>query len=278
MFFEAGQKLRALREALGLTLRQVEEASAAVSASHGTSEFHIPLSRLSEIETKGIIPSMHRFYSLSAIYRADLYELLGWYGVDLSQLAKDMQSSEPPRTHLSKALQRVGQINVPVQLDPGFDMRRTAHMGRMIQNWGVVPMAFLSDLMESEYSYGFVGIEDLTMYPLIMPGSFLQIDERRAKVVEGQWRSEYERPIYFVEMRDGFTCCWCKLQENRIVLQPHPLSPAAVRDYKYPQEAEILGQVVGLAMRLDDLRTGQFGRFSPEPKAPRPNALPSRPC
>jgi len=277
MFFEAGQKLRALREALGFTLRQVEEAAAVIAANNKSSEFFLPLSRVSEIETKGIVPSMHRLYALAAIYHTDLYELLGWYGIDLSRLAKDMQSSEPPRTHLSDALMRVGQVNVPVRLDPGFDIRRTAHMGRMIQNWGVVPTAFLSELMESEYSYGFVGIEDLTMYPLVMPGSFLQIDERRDKVVEGQWRSEYERPLYFVEMRDGFTCCWCKLQESRIVLQPHPLSPAAVRDYKYPQDAEILGQVVGMAMRLDDLRTGQFGQFSPEPKAPRPSALPSRP-
>jgi transcriptional regulator with XRE-family HTH domain len=269
LFFEAGQRLRALREQLGLTLRQVEEASAAIAQAHQSDEFNLPLSRLSEIETKGLLPSIHRLYTLSAVYRADLHEILEWYGIELGQLAKDMQASEPPRSHLSKAISRVNMVSLPVQLDPGFDIRRTSHMGRMIQSWGVVPMAFLAGMADSEYSYGFIGVEDLTMYPLVMPGSFLQIDERRNKVVEGQWRSEYERPIYFVEMREGFACSWCKLQENRIVLQPHPLSPAAVRDYKYPQDAEILGQVVGVAMHFDDLRTGQFGRFSSEPRALR---------
>ena len=277
MFFEAGQRLRARREQLGFTLRQVEEASAAIAQAHQSDEFNLPVSRLSEIETKGLLPSIHRLYTLSAVYRADLHEILEWYGIRLTELTRDINTSEPPRSHLSKAISRVPNVNLPVELDPGFDIRRTSHMGRMIQSWGVVPMTFLAGMADSEYSYGFIGAEDLTLYPLLMPGSFIQIDERRNKVMEGQWRSEYERPIYFVEMREGFACAWCRLQESRIILQPHPLSPTPVRDYKYPQDAEILGQVVGVAMRFDELRGGQIGRFSSEPKPQRPNALANRP-
>jgi hypothetical protein len=36
-------------------------------------------------------------------------------------------------------------------------------------------------------------------------------------------------------------------------LQPHPLSPAQVRILKHPQEAEVIGQVVGVAMRIGNL-------------------------
>ena len=39
-----------------------------------------------------------------------------------------------------------------------------------------------------------------------------QVDETKNKVAEGMWRSEFERPIYFVEMRDGYTCCWCSIK------------------------------------------------------------------
>lgn len=276
MFFEAGQRLRTKREALGLTLRQVEEATASISESHQCAEFTVPLSRLSEIETKGMIPSIHRLYALAAVYRTDLLEILNWYGIRIDDTAKDMLSAEPANSHLTNGLVPGATVKMPVQLDPGFDIRRTCHMSRMVQNWGAVPMAFLAEMAESEYSYGFVGVQDLTMYPLVMPGSFLQIDERRNKVIEAQWRSEYERPIYFVEMREGFACCWCRMQENRIVLQPHPLSPVNVREFKYPQEAEVLGQVVGIAMRFDDLRNGQLARASSEPKAQRLHAALSR--
>ena len=90
------------------------------------------------------------------------------------------------------------------------------------------------------------------MYPLLMPGSLVQIDAAKTKVCEGTWRSEYERPVYFVETRDGFTCCWCAMQQNQLVLQSHPLSPVPPRFLKDQRDAEIIGQVIGVAMRLGD--------------------------
>jgi len=65
-------------------------------------------------------------------------------------------------------------------------------------------------------------------------------------------RSEYERPIYFVETREGHTCCWCSMRREDVILQPHPLSPVPVRVLRHPQEAEIIGQVVGVAMKLTE--------------------------
>jgi hypothetical protein len=95
------------------------------------------------------------------------------------------------------------------------------------------------------------------MYPLLPPGTFLQVDESRSQVTQGIWRSEYERPIYFVETRDGYTCSWCSLKGDHIVLQPHPLSPVAVRVMRHPQEAEIVGQVVGIALKLGEWRPAE---------------------
>jgi hypothetical protein len=144
--------------------------------------------------------------------------------------------------------------SIPVKLDPGFDLRATSDLGRMVQQWGTVPLSMLSHLAAQDYTYAFIGHEDFTMYPILQPGSFVQVDESRTRVVERQWRSEYERPIYFVETRDGFTCCWCSFGlNNSLVLQPHPLSPAQVRILRHPQEAEVIGQVVGIAMRIGDL-------------------------
>jgi len=139
-------------------------------------------------------------------------------------------------------------------MDPAFDDRRTSHLGRMVEQWGPVSFAYLAQFANSDFTYGYIGHEDFTMYPILPPGSFVQVDESRSKVVEGVWRSEYERPIYFVETRDGHTCCWCSMRrdEDELVLQPHPLSPVPVRVLRHPQEAEVLGQVVGVAMKLTE--------------------------
>ncbi len=252
--FSGGQNLRALREQLGLTMRDVESASARVAEKHGNDEFSIPPSRLSDVETKGVIPSIYRLYSLAVIYRRDIREFLSWYGVDLNCMAADLELSMPPKSHFSEALSGVSAVQVPVRLDPSFDIRRSCNFGRLVEQWGLVPLAYLTQFANCQYTYGYIGSEDLTMFPLLPPGSFVQVDESKSRVLEGGWRSEYERPIYFVETRNGHTCCWCTLAREEIILQPHPLSPVPAKVLRYPQEAEVIGQVVGVAMRLGEWR------------------------
>lgn len=155
-------------------------------------------------------------------------------------------------------------LRIPLAMDPSFGIRPATNIARMIQKWGTVPAAFLKQFAESPHTYAFVGTEDVTMYPLVLPGSFLQIDESRTEILSERWRSEYERPIYFIETTDGFLCSWCSLKDrSQLIIQPHPLSPAAPRLFKYRQDAKIIGQVVAVAMRLD--------QWSPELKEePKP--------
>jgi transcriptional regulator with XRE-family HTH domain len=261
-----GQRLRALRETLGYRMRDVELASNQIAQRFESEEFSIPPSRLSDIETKGIVPSIFRLYSFAAIYRREYRELLSFYGLELDGISADISFGHPQKSHVTEALSNVTQVRMPTRLDPGFSLQKTTDLRRAIQQWGTVPMAYLELFKDDRYSYGYIGSEDYTMHPILPPGSFVQVDEARDKVAEGtegKWRSEFERPIYFVEMRDGYTCCWCSVKRDSIVLQPHPLSPVAVRVLKYPQEAEVLGQVVGIAMRLGDW---QYLDSPPTPK------------
>src|SRR6202050_3580133 len=100
----AGKSLRTLREKLGLTMRDVENSSARVADKYRNEEFSIPPSRLSDIETKGILPSIFRLYTMSVLYRRDLRELLAWYGVDMSNMAAALGVIAPPRSQISDAL------------------------------------------------------------------------------------------------------------------------------------------------------------------------------
>jgi transcriptional regulator with XRE-family HTH domain len=266
----AGKSLRTLREKLGLTMRDVENSSVRIAEKYHNEEYALPPSRLSDIETKGLLPSIHRLYTLSVIYRRDLRDLLSWYGIDVNNTAADLGLVAPPKSHLCDALAGLTEAQVPLRMDPGFDERRTAHLGRMVEQWGLVSAAYLAQFANSDFTYGYIGHQDFTMYPILPPGSFIQVDETRNKVVEGAWRSEYERPIYFVETRDGYTCCWCSMRKDELLLQPHPLSPVAVRILRHPQEAEVLGQVVGVAMKLTEWSAIETapGPLAPGTKAP----------
>src|ERR1700720_1152302 len=96
----AGKNLRTLREKLGLTMRDVEISSARIAEKYRNEEFSVPPSRLSDIETKGILPSIYRLYTLSVISRRDLRELLSWYGVDMNNTAADLGLVAPPKSHV----------------------------------------------------------------------------------------------------------------------------------------------------------------------------------
>ena len=266
----AGLNLRGLRERLGLTMREVESASFRISERHRNDEFAVCPSRLSDIETKGLVPSIFRLYSLSIIYRSDLREILAWYGIDLSLSAADLQLNLPPKSHVEESLRSTSMVAIPTRLDPAFDPRRSTNLSRMVEQWGLVPLAHLANLSSDKYMYGYVGSEDFTMYPLLPPGTFLQVDESRNKIVQGMWHSELERPIYFVETREGYTCCWCSLKGEQIVLQPHPLSPVPVKILRHPQEAEVIGQVVGIALKL--------GEWVPMESLPAPKAESKEPA
>lgn len=251
LMLDPGQKLRALRESLGLTLRNVESASAKLAREYANDEFAIPFSRLFGFEAKGVVPSIYRLYALSAIYHVDFHELMRWYGVDVQAAPADLKFAEIPVTHRLNTDLRTQSVRVPMELDTRFNPALTVNFTMLVRKWGSLPMAFLSELSKQNFLYAYVGTEDYTMHPLIMPGSFLQVDESRCRVVQRSWRSEYERPVYLVETRhDGFRVGWCSLAGPELAIHPHPLSPTSVKSYRYPQDAEVIGQVVGISMRM----------------------------
>ncbi len=249
---EAGRKLKRARERLDLRYRDVEQASLRIAERHKSDEFAIALSRLADIENKGTVPRNYRLYSLCAIYRLDPFEVLQWYGVDLSQLPADAASVPLETTHaLGFSSSDYGVIQVPLSLDPGLDMRKTTYLSRMIQRWGTLPLMLLNGLDLKNYRYGFVGTEDWSMYPLLHPGSLVLVDETKRKIAGSGWASELERPIYFLEHREGYVCGWCSLSEGRLIVLPHPASQRSPQVFSYPSEIDLIGQVTGVAMRLD---------------------------
>jgi hypothetical protein len=89
------------------------------------------------------------------------------------------------------------------------------------------------------------------MHPAIPAGSLLIVDDTKRKIQASGWRNQTERPVYFLEHRDGFYCRWCSLKDEVLSLIPDTSSESPVLSFKYPGEIEVIGQVVGLAMSLD---------------------------
>ena len=91
-------------------MRDVETTSERLARKYSNEEFLIPISRLSDFETKGVIPSVYRLYSLAVIYRSDFKELLKLYNVDIDQTTSDVRSLEQilPLTRVALAERTIG--------------------------------------------------------------------------------------------------------------------------------------------------------------------------
>jgi transcriptional regulator with XRE-family HTH domain len=245
----AGERLRRARERLKMTYRQVAEASKEVAERRGSREFLVGISRLAGIENQGKLPTMYRLYTLCAIYKLDLEEALRWYGVPAEQLASDGLRAALDQTHAFD-FSHASMVTVPQPADAALNAESTGYLSRLIRRWGKMPFTFLNGLDTREFRFGWIGLEDWSMYPVLHPGTVVAIDDDRRKIASGGWTDEYDRPIYFFELRDGFRCGWSTLDRSRLILEPHPASQQPAAIFEWPREIEVVGQVVGVAMML----------------------------
>lgn len=240
-----GSRLRQARERLGLTFRDVERASYQLASVRGRPDFIVHISRLAAIENEGTIPSVHKVYALAAIYHLSPLEILNWYEVPLEHHFADGACFPAPHTHLAAP---PGSLRLPMRFDPAFDPRRTELLTRMVESWRDLEGVLFK--RNDRYLYGYVGLEDHMMEPMLRPGSLVLVDPAKRQVKMSGWKNEFERPIYFVDVREGYRCSWCVQESAMLILQPHSLSPCTPKIFRFPDEGEIVGQVIGLVMRL----------------------------
>lgn len=248
----AGRYLKEVRTRLGLGLREVQEASAVLAAEENNEEMYVSAARLVQIENESSAPSVFKILSLSAIYGIDFLRLLKRYGVNPDRVHSYRKKVGRRSTHpVSTAIHDLDtQVTIPLRMDPRFQWETTQFLNRAVAIWGEIPAAFLTQFNLREHIYAYVGLDDYTMFPLIRPGAIVMIDGRRRRIVQEGWLSESDRPIYFIELRDGYRVAWCQLEAGKLTLIPHPVSAVRAQSVSFPDEAEVVGQVVGVAMRI----------------------------
>lgn len=256
---EAGKRLRAKRERLHLSIRRVAQMSEKIAQDKNDPAFFVPHNWISDLENGKSKPRLlPRFHSLSLIYDCDINEILAAFGLDIADLGNERGHISLPHTRLSgfPLAQSDPRVVAAPQLPLKVPLQQTNLVRRMFQGLGEMPFFLLQQAGQQEVVYGYVGTDDYTLDPIIRPGAFVQIDPEQNKVIRGVWPSEHERPVYFVELRDNhYAVCWCEIEGNNLLLVPSPKSPVPIRHLRYPQDADIVGRVVGFAHLIAPLHS-----------------------
>jgi len=256
-YAEAGKQLRAERERLRLSTREVEKLSEAIAAQKHSQDFYLSHAWLTDVENGKFKPNLFKAFTLCVIYKLDLDRIADFYGIPYRDLGKEQQTVTLPRTHLmGRPIERAdATLTAPLTLQDRIRLQETNLVSQMFSTWGEVPITLLQQLDLRHSVYGYIGIEDYTLYPLIRPGSFVQIDPQQRKVQSGKWQNDFDRPIYFVELRDSYVCSWCELYGSHLILIPSAQSNGQARHLRYPGDAEIVGRVTAVTTRITDDRS-----------------------
>jgi len=249
---EGGKLLRAERMRVRLSTRDVERLSRKLAEEKKSQDYYISHAWLTDAENGAFAPGIYKLYSLSIIYKRRYDEILAFFGIHLSDIGREQMWLTLPRTHLigSQPQNPPPAMQIPAGVRDKIGLEKTNLVSRMFNQWGGVPTSLFAAGHNDESVYGYVGTEDFTLFPLIRPGSFVEIDANQTKVDRGGWHNEFDRPIYFIELRDSYACSWCELGEGRLLLIPYPQSRNQVREVRFPADAGIVGRVTAVSMRI----------------------------
>lgn len=258
---QPGLRLRLAREKLGLTYRDVERASYELAALRGRPDFILHISRLADIGNRGVVPGLHKPYTLATLYHLSPLEIFRWYEAPLEECFHDGATFEVPQTHKMAA---PTSMKIPMKFDPAFDPRRTELLSRMVEKWGHFEGVLTNG--HNHHIYGYIGICDRRMVPILRPGSIVLVDTSKNRIEDGDWTTEHDRPMYFVDIRAGYRCGWFHQGGGRLVMQPYPLSHCMPETWRFPEEAEVVGQVAGIVTRLTAPTSIARGEFPARPE------------
>jgi transcriptional regulator with XRE-family HTH domain len=237
----AGLQLKSLRNKRHITVREVEQASRRIAEAKGDRRFFISNGWLAQLENGVSEPSICKLFSLSVIYYVDFLDLVRLYNVDADEQEEYQPVANP---HLTQLIKSNGRGVSPITVAP--------LLTAPIPDWKERQLAGAAVDSGPNIAFAQLGLADFTMYPMIRPSALLKIDTSQNKLGSIAWRNEHERPIFFIELRDAYACGWCELQGDQLLIIPHPSSPASVRRFKHPREAEIVGRVIGYGTHCVD--------------------------
>jgi hypothetical protein len=121
-------------------------------------------------------------------------------------------------------------------LDPASATRR------LLNAWSDIPLLLMVDVDWERGPLVLVGASDRMLWPMIPPGSLLQLNQKVKTVDNGSWL-EFERPLYLIEFKSRFYCCHAQRRGDTLRLISHAESPSPPAISVPFKEAKVRGQL-----------------------------------
>ena len=233
--------IKRLREERAVKAKDIEHISRSIAQDKKNPDYYIAHATLAGIEN-GSLPSIYKIFSLAVCLKLPYDQLLLVFGVDPREAGD--YGGETEKTDLEPLDLREHGFRFQLHFDNQLNLKDTSLLEANPDQWGPMPASLRKRLDPLQFRYALIGLQDDSMGDLLPPGSLVEIDKEQNVVEVFPWRTLRERPVYLVWHESGYSCCWCQLNGNDLILLPHPASHQPVSRYKVPREANVIGRVV----------------------------------
>lgn len=113
---------------------------------------------------------------------------------------------------------------------------------QLLTLWADIPILLMLDVDWERGPLVLIGTADYMMWPLLPPGTLLQLNPKLRSIGEGEW-TEFDRPVYLIEHDARFYCCYAQQKRQSLLLIPHNESPSRNIVTIQWKDARVRGQV-----------------------------------
>jgi hypothetical protein len=96
-----------------------------------------------------------------------------------------------------------------------------------------------------------VGGDDDPLHPYLAEGLLVMVNRRRKTPFHFAAKSWWQQPLYIILMREGvYLACCCSVENGLLVIHPYSRDFHHSAQYRLHQDAEVVGQIVGILRRF----------------------------
>jgi hypothetical protein len=241
--------LRRARLRTGLSFREASAMSRRIASELGDEQYFAAPGSLSDYEAIDTPPRhVHKVITLCAVYGLQFSTFLSSIGLHLEDAGQDpipdnLVPRQPPTG-------RSGTKSDPLAAN-GF-LKHLLLLSEHVPVFLHGSLSVLSGLRTSRLNdFFWVGGDQNPLHPLLVNGLIVAVNRQRKKAVHFRSMPLWQQPLYVLLRRDGSYMCACSSLENgTLVIHPHSVDYQRPEQLRNRRDAEVVGQIVTIARRL----------------------------
>ena len=243
--------LKEARLRAGLSFRSASKLSSEIAKTLGDDRYFASYGTLSDYEAGDKLPrQIHKLFTLSIVYSIAFGTLLRSFGIAIDDGGKIATASE---TNVSPGLRAAARRVPRRSKEQSHDFFES-----MQKQFGDLPL-FLGDALPSLSGLLHISLRDVfwvgrqahPLHPSLQGALFVLVNRRSKKPRTFSRIPLWNHPLYLLQNRDSsYLSGSCATEGGRLVLYTYPGGPAPPQSVRRYVDAEVVGQIVGIARSL----------------------------